>query len=118
MIKTDKVMSKEELDYCKNDVMMTNIAYINKEMDKINQRIQLTFEVLLELREGLSRLEYDRRLAEAEDKAKRANSEVDYLRHDRDYIWKRSDELRSHMRDISRGYELGGMPCGTVEAVN
>ena len=35
MIKTDKVMSKEELDYLKNDVMITNITYINKEIDKL-----------------------------------------------------------------------------------
>ena len=117
MIKTDKVMSKEELDYLKNDVMITNITYINKEIDKLNQKVRLTFEVLLELRENLHKLEYDKRLAEAEERAKRANDEVDYLRHDRDYVWKRTDELRTRMYDIDRS-ERCGLACETVEAVN
>ena len=110
--------NKEMIDYCKNDVIATNMAYINKEMDKINQKIRLTFEVLLELRETLSRAEYDRRLEAAEDQAKRANSEVDYLRHDRDYIWKRMDELRDAMNNIDRHSERCGMACETMEAVN
>lgn len=116
MIKTDKVMSKEELDYCKNDVIVTNMAYINKEIDKINQKVRLTFEVLLELRENLHKLEYDKRLAEAKERAKRANDEVDCLRHDREYIWKRTDELRDRMYDIDRGSERCGMACETMEA--
>ena len=118
MIKTNKVMSKEELDYCKNDVIVTNMAYINKEIDKLNQKVRLTFEVLLELRENLHKLEYDRRLVAAEERAKRANEEVDYLRHDRDYVWKRTDELRNAMYDIDRHSERCGMACETVEAVD
>lgn len=125
MIKTDKVMSKEELDYCKNDVVVDNLNNINKEMDKINQRIQLMFEVLIQLDENFNRLDYDRRLAKAEDEARRANQEVEYLKHDRAYVWKRTDELRSAMRDINRtgcyGIPCGipcGMSCEAVEAVN
>lgn len=117
MIKTNKPMSKEELDYLKNDVMITNMTYINKEIDKLNQKVRLIFEVLLELRENLHKLEYDRRLAAQEEKAKRENTELEYLRNDREYIWKRTDELRTRMCDIDRS-ERCGLACETVEAVN
>jgi chromosome segregation ATPase len=118
MIKTNKPMSKEELEYLRNDVVVDNLNNINKEMDKINQRIQLMFEVLIQLDENFNRLDYDRRLAKAEDEARRANSEVEYLKHDRAHVWKRTDELRSHMRDINRYSGCCGMPCETMEAVN
>lgn len=118
MIKTNKLMSKKELEYLKNDVVVDNLNNINKEIDKLNQKVRLTFEVLLELRENLHKLEYDKRLAEAEERAKRANDEVDYLRHDRDYVWKRTDELRNAMYDIDRHAERCGMVCETMEAVD
>lgn len=116
MIKTNKPMSKEELEYLRNDVVVDNLNNINKEIDKLNQKVRLTFEVLLEVREILNRLEYDKRLAKAEDEARRANQEVEYLRNDRSYVWKRTDELRDAMYNIDRDSERCGMACETMEA--
>lgn len=118
MIKTDKVMSKEELDYCKNDVIVTNMAYINKEIDKLNQKVRLTFEVLLEVNQTIRKMDYDRRLAIQEEKAKRENTDLEYLRNDRDYVWRRTDDLRDAMNDIDRHAERCGMVCETMEAVD
>lgn len=95
-------VNKEMIDYCNNDIKNTNMAYMINEINRVEQKINLMFEVLIQLDETVNRFDYDRRLAKAEDEARRANQEVEYLRHDRDYVWKRTSDLRDHMRDIDR----------------
>lgn len=118
MIKTNKIMSKEELEYLRNDVVVDNLNNIRKEIDKLNQKVRLTFEVLLEVNQTIRKMDYDRRLAIQEEKTKRENTDLEYLRNDRDYVWRRTDDLRDAMNDIDRHAERCGMPCETREAVD
>ena len=118
MIKTNKIMSKEELEYLRNNVVVDNLNNIRKEIDKLNQKVRLTFEVLLEVNQTIRKMDYDRRLAIQEEKAKRENTDLEYLRNDRDYVWRRTDDLRDAMNDIDRHAERCGMVCETMEAVD
>ena len=111
-------MSKEELEYLRNNVVVDNLNNIRKEIDKLNQKVRLTFEVLLEVNQTIRKMDYDRRLAIQEEKAKRENTDLEYLRNDRDYVWRRTDDLRDAMNDIDRHAERCGMVCETMEAVD
>lgn len=76
----------------------------NMEFEKINRKLDMIFDMVMDIKREYNVREYDRELDVLKHKKEDAEKEYTYRVEDKKYVYKRFEELNDCYRDINRQF--------------